>query len=92
MPIDADGDVDGLAGFRERRQFGRHGHRGDVLELHLRGDVGRNGHAKFRQHVLMLSTVKGACVVWSPVPFESDDQPVADQLVAAHAGHRRPCP
>ena len=35
---------------------------------------------------LIAWIVNGVWLVWSPVPFETDHEPVADELVAAHAG------
>ena len=67
-------DVDGLARLRERRQIGVHRHRGDVLEL--QADVpGGIVTPNCVSMLMMLCTVNGVCVVWSPVPLRPTTSP-----------------
>ncbi len=80
-----DGDVDRLAGLGKRRQRGRDHHRSDVarLQCNPRWQV----HAHLLQHRLQALRGERRLRGLVTAAVEPDDQPVADQRVAAHAVH-----
>ena len=82
-----DGDVDGLSRLDERRHHRMHGHRRHVLELRI--DVRGHDDAQLGEHVLERLDGEGRLAGLIAGAVEPDHQPVADELVGAHALHLR---
>ena len=74
-------------GFDEWRQRGLDGHGGDVFQLRVR--VVGNEHAELLEHVLECLDRERRLARLVARSVETDDEAVADELVAAHAGDRR---
>jgi hypothetical protein len=79
-------DVYRLAGLHERRQHRGNHHGGDVLQLQIR--VGREVDAELAQHVHDALHGKRRLRGLIAAAVQADHQPIADQLVAAHAVYR----
>ena len=79
-----DRDIDPAAAARERRQFGGHHHRGDVLGFQL-GHLVARIHAEPLQHPDQRFAGEHGVVQLVAGVVQPDHQAVADQLVLAHA-------
>jgi hypothetical protein len=83
LPIEA--TVTSIAWFGERRQLGRYHHGRGILQLRPR--AGRHRDAELLQHVLQALCGERCLRGLVAGAIQAHHQSVADQLVAAHAGH-----